>query len=189
MSQPADDGSITNPLHYKNRSANAARKLLKSRGENSPAAFSPSEPLAELAAKRGQDSLKFTQFFLKNRLVHDLDKTMAKQFEAYPELKDKVYVGVIVDEGFSAEVIPLEKAAQAVEGVASEEALEQMRKAPVGYFQRQDFTLRTPPDEALQSFKKGLQEFFQRNSDVIDYLRNHPEAHVDAEDLYSPPST
>lgn len=183
MSQSPFDAVDSDILsQFLNKKMNATNKLLKS---DSDSLLEPSDSLSKIAAKRGEDKVRWTQFFLQNRLSRDLDATMSKEFQKHPELKDKIYVGIILDEEFSAEVIPIEQAAASVEGMEAEEAQQQLQAQPIGYFNRQDFTLKTPSDEAFQSFKKGLQEFFQRNSDLISYLRNNPEANIQAEDLYT----
>lgn len=172
------------PSAYLKRRQGATQGLFESYKGNTASRRQQADELTQLAQKRSADSVRYTNFFLQNRLVKDLDDTLARQFREHPELKDQVYIGVITDEGFSAEVVPLDTAISSVEGVPIEEAEELLRSQPVGYFKRSDFTLKTPGGENFQSFKNGLQDYFERNRDIIEHLRNNPEGQVTAEDLY-----
>lgn len=184
---PIQNNPAFDPKSFLERRSQATQNLIGSSRQNKSQGKYASDKLTQVAAKRSADSVRFTQFFLKNRLVKDLDQTMHREFQKHPELKGKVFVGVIVDEGFKAEVIPLDQAAQAVEGMDPEEAMAALEREPVGYFERANFTMQTPGDEKYQSFKQGLEEYFERNREIIDFLRSHPELQVDADDLYTRP--
>lgn len=145
--------------------------------------------LLSLAQKRSQDTLKFSHFLLKNRLVDDLDHTIDSHLNRHPEMRGKYYVGILVDVENRVEVVPFDEAVKKVEGLSEEEAREVLSKNPVGYYKEENFTLKTPSDEKYREFQAALDDYFVRNKELINYLRQHPESDVDASDLYSKPGS
>lgn len=148
------------------------------------------DELIQIATKRRQDTIKFTEHLLKTRLVKDLDQTIDAHLSDFPELKGKFFVGILTDGGFRAEVVPMEGAIASVQDFPSEEAETILRSNPVGYFNSADFTLKTPNEPAYEQFKQRLDRYFKRNADVIQYLRTNPQNDSSLEDLYQvPPGT
>lgn len=145
------------------------------------------EDLIQIAQKRRSDTIKFTQHMLKTRLVQDLDETMDAHLREFPEMRDQFFVGILTDQAFRAEVVPMETAIASVEDATAEDAEAVLRSNPVGYFKSEDFTLKTPSDEGYQKFKERLDSYFKRNADVIDYLRKNPQADTQFEDFYKTP--
>ena len=162
---------------------NVNKRLLSKNSKNNP---NQNDSLVSLAQKKNSDSIKFTYFILKNRLVEDLDKTIHSQVIETPELRNKFYIGIISEgEEFSVEVVEKEKVINAVVDASKEEAAATLDKNPVGYFKKQDFNLKTPSDPSYKSFQKKMQKYFDRNIKVIRYLQTSPEANISAKDLYT----
>lgn len=145
------------------------------------------EELTNIAAKRGADTLKFTYLMLKTRLARDLDETIASHLAEHPEMKDQFFIGVITGGQFTAEVVKLSDASNAVEGLAPEEAHQQLSRDPIGYFSADDFTLKTPAEPGYRSLKAKLDSFFNRSQEIMNYLRANPDADVSTSDLYHAP--
>ncbi len=142
------------------------------------------DALLATATKRSSDRVKFTHFFLKQKLVDGLDDTIAEHLREHPALKDKVYIAILTDKSFKTEVISLDDAVAAVEDMPKEEAEQILRQNPVGYFRSADFTIKTGEDPSYAGLKTKLDSFFEKNADVFQYLRENPDANIALEDLY-----
>lgn len=129
------------------------------------------QALEELALSRRSDTLDFSHHLLKVRLTSELDQTIKGHVDKYPEMKDRLYIGIMVDGGFSAEVVSKDIAIGSVENVPREEAEKLMNENPVGYFSRKDFTLSTPDDPKYRELKEELDRYFERNQETLTYLR------------------
>lgn len=136
-----------------------------------PGAGETDDPLINIAIRRRADTVQFTQVMLKNRLTEDLDQTIADHLRDNPHMQDDTYIGILTDGTFRTEVIAMEAAVASVEDMPFEQADQLMRRNPVGYFSSADFSMKTPEDPAYQSLQRKLDHFFERNSDVFDYLR------------------
>ena len=148
---------------------------------------SKNSSLLDIAAKKQSDRILHTQLFLKKQLAQDLERTMEAQYLQNPDLRGNIYVGIMVDTDYRAEVVPLEEAIASVQDSSAEEARAVFENNPVGYYSTEDFTLSTPQDEKYQDFKKGLQGYFDRNRNLIAYLRDNPVDTNAAENLYKAP--
>jgi len=138
--------------------------------------------LAQIVARRNADTIRFTHFMLRVRLAKDLDATIGNEVAQNPEITDKFFIAIILDD-FSTEVVKKEDFESIVEDLP--EGSDKL-KDPIGYFQRKDFPIKTPSDSAYRSLKDKLDRYFERNAEVIQYLRDHPETEVDPSQLYQP---
>ncbi|MFT4554155.1 MAG: hypothetical protein ACI9S8_002801 [Chlamydiales bacterium] len=146
------------------------------------------DSLMQLASKQRSDTVKFTYFFLKNRISTDLDSTISNHVKKHPEMKGKFFVAILTGQSLNTEVVDLDTAAKNTVDLPEEEAREVLKKNPVGYFNAEDFKMKTSEEPAFGSLKKKIDDFFQENSAVFTYLREHPEHNLSAEDFYKPPS-
>ena len=160
-------------------------------GKSSKSRASKSDETKDLlsfASKKSADNIKFTHYFLKNRLIKGLDATIATHLDKNPEMKNNTFIGIVTDDDFRTEVLDLQSAAQSVSDFAEEDAMEVMKKSPVGYFKQADFTMKTSSNQPYQELRDKLNDFFKKNADVFQYLRDNPDSHVEAEELYKRPS-
>ena len=169
--QPSQIEQVRQQMIQKNSSAIRQLAGGKTGSKSADLLGTSSTPLASLAAKRKADSAQFSTFVMQQKLAEDLNETIENHFRQNPSLRDDVFVGILTDGHFSAEVVSLDTAAAAVEDLPMEEAKALLRENPVGYFKSEDFTVRTPEDDSLQDFKQDLDQFFRRNRAVIHYLR------------------
>ena len=179
-----DDVAI-NKLKFYETQKKATQQLAEGRKKRS--SIHNSDPLIAIASKRSTDTINLTYMMLKIRLTRDLDETIAAQLKAHPELRDEIYIGIIRGESYSTEVIKIDDAAKAVEGMAEGAARAQLLRSPVGYYAPDNFTMKTPEESKYQEFKRALDKYFTRNQEVIQYLSSHPEANVTATSLYKAP--
>lgn len=153
--------------------------------------LSPSQPeddgLMQLATKQRSDTVKFTYFFLKNRISTELDSTINNHLKKHPEMKGKYFVAILTGQSLNTEVVDIDSAARNVVDLPEAEAREVLKQNPVGYFNAEDFEMKTSEEPAFTSLKGKLDDFFQENSAVFQYLREHPEHNLSAEDFYKPP--
>jgi len=138
--------------------------------------------LQEMAAKRNSDKLEFTHLMLKTRLEKDLDSTIATHEAQHPQMKDQYFIAIMED--YTVEVVDKQ---QFLTNIDDEAAKEQYAKEPVGFFQKEDFPLKTSSDTSYKLFQDKLNQYFQRNAPVIQYLQNNPEGDADLSNLYQPP--
>ncbi len=144
------------------------------------------DELTSLVAKRRADAIKISTLALRDRLVKELDQVMTDQFRAHPELKGEAFVGFVMGETPTVEVVNIDDAAKRVTDVPYEEAKEILSAKPVGYFQPNDFSVETPDSEPYQSFKRGLTDYLRKNAKVIQYLQANPEQIASREELIRP---
>jgi len=137
-----------------------AQKNLFNKGRGGRAS---ADKLTQLAAKRNADSLQFTHLMLKTRLANDLEETIASYLDDHPELRDQIFIGIITDEGFGVEVVAKETAIAAVEDATAEDARSALSQNPVGFFERANFTLKTPANDAHRGLQKQLEKYFERS--------------------------
>lgn len=165
---------------------NLLKYLNSSKGKNQ-VKDSLHEELLDVAKKRQGDNVNFTYLFLKNRLSSELDSTIAEHLRTNPEMKDQFFIGIITEQPFQTEVLNLKDAAKAIVDLPQEEALQILKKHPIGYFKKKDFPLKTPQIPSHLELKKKLDVFFQKHAPVFQLLREHPEYNVSTEDFYTPP--
>lgn len=145
------------------------------------------EHLLNLAKKQRSDKVKFTHFFLKNRLSSELDATIANHIKEHPEMKDDFFIGILNGSPFYSEVVDLKTASESVIDASKEEALEVLKQQNIGYFDKEDFSLKTRRHPAYQKLKERIDSFFEDNLSIFQYLKERPEYNVSAEDFYSQP--
>lgn len=138
--------------------------------------------LVSLVKKKNADKVKFTRFFLKNRLSSELEATINQHIKDNPSMKDNTFVGILKSKPFTAEVVKLEDAANAVVDLSKEEALAVLQKQTLAYFNSSDFSMKTNSEIEYQSLKEKLDNFFENNASIFEYLQ---EQNVSEEDLYS----
>ncbi len=181
--------STSNPLEgFGLRKNQGLIDLLGKSSKNRTSKSDETKDLLSFASKKSADNIKFTHYFLKNRLIKGLDATIAMHLDKNPEMKDNTFIGIVTDDNFRTEVLDLKSAAQSVSDLAEEDAIEVMKKNPVGYFKHADFTMKTSSDHSYQELRDKLNNFFNKNADVFQYLRDNPDRNVEAEDLYKRPS-
>jgi hypothetical protein len=156
----------------------AANQLLRKGGSSNAI----QNDLSQIAAQRSEDTINFTQTMLKTRVARDLDETLALQMEKNPEIRNDFYIGVILNENFSVEVVKKSDAFESLPGLKDAEA--QVESMPMGYYQRREFPLETPNEPAYRELQNALNMYFSRNEDVLQYLRNSPPPPAPKEDLY-----
>jgi hypothetical protein len=166
--------SLLNFLDAPNKEANGNQKQ-------------DSDDLMGLASKQRADTVKFTYFFLKNRISTDLDATINKHVKKNPEMKGKFFVAILTGQSLKTEVVDIETAVKNVVDLPEEEARELLRENPIGYFNEEDFQMTTSAESSFREMKDKLDAFFQEHSAVFQYLRDHPEHNLSAEDFYKPP--
>jgi hypothetical protein len=157
------------------RRGSALPSLLGGYSTNAQKKRSGMGELASLVAKRRSDAIKISTISLQEKLVKGLDKVMSDQVRDFPEMEGRYFVGFIMGESPSVEVVDIEQAAHAVEGMRPDEARTALSENPVGYFSPGDFTVKTPADQAYQSFQAKLSDYLADNGKVIQYLQSHPE--------------
>lgn len=157
----------------------ATQSLLNPDGKNKSSLASllgsNEDPLMQLAAQRNRDTISYTQDLLKQRLVKDLDQTVATTLKAHPNLKGNFFAGIVTDDNYRVEVVPMDTAVSSVSDAAEDEARQVLSNQPIGYFKSADFTLKTPDDPDYKAFRDALNDYFKRNRSVIDYLRNNTD--------------
>lgn len=132
------------------------------------------EQLIKLVKKKNADKVKFTRFFLKNRLSSELEATINQHIKENPSMKDQTFVGILKSKPFTAEVVKLEEAAAAVVDLPKEEALQILKKQPLAYFSGEDFRMKTSAEEEYQALKEKLDNFFEDNASIFEYLQEEP---------------
>ena len=153
--------------------AKATKGLLGGKKGGIKGLLGKGDQLTQLAAQRESDSIKFTNHLMKQNLVKDLEATLQTALQESPDLKGNFFAGIISDDQYRVEVVPLETAVNAVSDASTEEARDALSKTPMGYFSKKDFTLKTPDDPKYKAFRDRLNSFFQRNKSVIAYLQNN----------------
>lgn len=153
--------------------------------QNKPDLMKSADPILSKIAERGSDRIKFTYFFLKQNLIEGLNEVFRSAESENPNIKDNYYIGIVSGDSLKAEVLPIDQAVSAVEDVPREEAEKFMRDSKVGFFDSQNFRLKTPNDTAYQNFQKKIQNFLNESKGVVQYLQSHPESDVTLEDLKS----
>ena len=134
------------------------------------------DPLLQSAVKQRAYKIEFTKQLLQTQMTKDLDSTIALEMAQNPGLRNNVYIGIITGSEFSAEVVPMEQAVNSVVDGNKAEVEQLFRDNPVGYYQPDDFTLKTPDEDAYRNLQRALNDFFKRNHDVIQYLRQNPSS-------------
>jgi len=145
------------------------------------------DELTSLVTKRRADAIKISTINLRDNLVKELDKAMTEQLKEFPEMNGQYFIGFIMGETPSVEVVNIDDAAKAVHDMDEASAREVLSANPVGYFQPEDFQVETPEDSKYRSFQRRLNSYLERNSQVITYLQSHPEQIGSLHDLIKKP--
>lgn len=138
------------------------------------------DSLTKTATNRSRDTIKLTYLLLQTRLSDDLDQTIGNHIGNHPEMKDNFFLAFLPE---GVEVV--EKTA-AQKHLTTQQA-SHLEGDPVGYFSKEEFSLKTPESGPYRELKEKLNQYFIRNEAVFSYFRNQPETSVDPSSLYNRP--
>ncbi len=169
------------PVAFYNSKKQGTKSLIASfdRQSSTP----KNDALINSAIKRRADAIKVTQHMIQQRLVDELDETVANHVRSNPGMTGNYYVAFIQDEKNSVEVLKLDDVVGAVRDLPPKEAEAVLRRNPMGYFQRSDFTLESDQSTEYQDLKDKVEGFLKERQAIFDFLRNHASEIANSDSL------
>lgn len=143
------------------------------------------DKLMAVLSKSRSDTVKWTQHMLEKKLTTDLNTVLSDHVAKYPEMKNKFFVGILSDDKLRTEVVAIDDAVKAVSDASAEDARAKLSASPLGYFKAADFTMTTKQEPGYKELKTKLDTFFQKHSDLIAFMRAHPEFSSKDSDFYT----
>jgi hypothetical protein len=166
------------PTQYLMRKQSSSMKLL-----HSTESSKEEDSLIAIASQRNLDTIKITNFMIKQRLTEEMNQTINTFLQENKELGKNYYLAFISDEDYTTEVLPIDTVLNAVQDTPKEEARHLLSSHSMGYFKRADFTLKTPEGGVHEKFKTTMDSFMKDHASIINYLRQNMDNIMQAEDL------